>query len=102
MFYGWAGRNLEIDLTRGKIEVTEGDLRRYEKYLGGKGINARIFWERVTPDIAPFCEDLRLRFVGSKPPQMSTIPLVAPCKFNTLCENVFFLSPKTVGTRYKL
>jgi aldehyde:ferredoxin oxidoreductase len=57
MFYGWTGVNLEIDLSSGNIERTEGDRKLYEQYLGGKGTNARLFWDRVTPEVAPFSPD---------------------------------------------
>lgn len=53
MFYGWTGVNLEVDLTSGNIESTEGDRKLYEQYLGGKGTNARLFWERVPPEVTP-------------------------------------------------
>ena len=54
MQYGWMGRNLEIDLASGNIERREGDQDRYERYLGGKGTNAREFWNRVPPEVEPF------------------------------------------------
>ena len=57
MLYGWMGVNLEIDLSNGNIEKTEADRKTYEQYLGGKGTNVRLFWDRVTPDITPFSPD---------------------------------------------
>jgi len=57
MFYGWTGVNLEIDLSNGNIERTDGDRKTYEQYLGGKGTNAKLFWERVPPEVAPLSPD---------------------------------------------
>ena len=33
MIYGWAGTDLEVDLSKGKIERKEGDRKLYEAYL---------------------------------------------------------------------
>ena len=54
MVNGWMGITLEIDLTLGTIERKETDTDLSKAYLGGKGTNARIFWDRVTPEVEPF------------------------------------------------
>lgn len=54
MLYGWTGATLEVDLSRGSIEKRQGDRAVYESYLGGKGTNAREFWDRVGPEVDPF------------------------------------------------
>ena len=48
------GTTLEIDLTKGIIEKRETDPDLTRLFLGGKGVNARIFWERVPPETEPF------------------------------------------------
>jgi len=62
MRYGWTGINLEVDLSQGSIEKEETDSGLDETYLGGKGTNARILWDRVPPDIEPFSPDNLLIF----------------------------------------
>jgi aldehyde:ferredoxin oxidoreductase len=57
MFHGWIGLNLKIDLSQGRIIKREGGRQDYEEYLGGKGINARTFWDEVSPDTAPFASE---------------------------------------------
>ncbi|MEE9516962.1 MAG: aldehyde ferredoxin oxidoreductase N-terminal domain-containing protein [Candidatus Adiutricales bacterium] len=57
MLHGWMGSALEINLSTAQWEKTEFDSRLYESFLGGKGINARLFWDRVTPDVEPFSAD---------------------------------------------
>ncbi len=52
--YGWMGTRLEVDLSRGTIEKVEEDRSIYETFIGGKGINAKIFWDRVPPETDPF------------------------------------------------
>jgi len=60
--YGWAGNNLEIDLSQGKIERKQNDHKLYETFLGGKGIGAKLLWDRVPPGVDPFSPDNLLIF----------------------------------------
>lgn len=62
MSYGRAGNNLEIDLSRGNIEVEESDSQLDEAYLGGRGICTKMLWDRVPPEVAPFSSDNPLIF----------------------------------------
>lgn len=64
MIYGWAGADLEIDLSTGRIEKERADCELYESYLGGKGISARMLWERVPPEVDPFSPD-NLLIIGA-------------------------------------
>jgi benzoyl-CoA reductase subunit BamB len=62
MRYAETGFNLEVDLSRGNIERVETDPRDTELYLGGLGTNAKILWDRVPPEVEPFCPDNLLIF----------------------------------------
>ena len=62
MRYAETGFNLEIDLSRGNIERVETDPRETELYMGGLGTNAKILWDRVTPETEPFSPDNLLIF----------------------------------------
>ncbi|AGL01415.1 aldehyde ferredoxin oxidoreductase N-terminal domain-containing protein [Desulfoscipio gibsoniae] len=62
MRYAETGYNLEVDLTRGNIEVVQTDPRDTELYLGGLGTNAKIIWDRVPPEVEPFSPDNLLIF----------------------------------------
>ena len=64
MPYGWVGTNLEIDLTQGSIEKVKGDPEMVNTYLGGKGTNAKILWDRVGPEVDPFSPD-NLLIIGT-------------------------------------
>jgi aldehyde:ferredoxin oxidoreductase len=47
---GWCGKILKVDLSDSRI--TELDTMDYaERFLGGRGIATRIYWEEVGPDI---------------------------------------------------
>jgi aldehyde:ferredoxin oxidoreductase len=62
MLDGWAGINLEIDLSRGNIEKTEVDPKLREVFLGGRGVSSKIFWDRVSPEVPAFSPDNLLIF----------------------------------------
>lgn len=62
MRYAETGYNLEIDLSRGNIERVQSDSRLTELHLGGLGTNAKLFWDRVPPEVEPFSEENLLVF----------------------------------------
>lgn len=57
MRYGVMGVDLEIDLSRGNIEKIQSNPALTETYLGAKGTNARILWDRVPPEVDAFSPD---------------------------------------------
>lgn len=57
MAYGWTGATLEVDLSRGEVKSRPTDPALMRDYVAGKGINARILWDRVPPEMAPFSPD---------------------------------------------
>jgi len=64
MRYAETGYHLEIDLTRGNIERVETDPKETELYLGGLGTSAKLLWDRVPPEVAPFSPDNLLIFAA--------------------------------------
>jgi len=54
MRYAEVGFNLEVDLTRGSIERVATDPELAALHLGGLGSNAKLFWERVPPEVGHF------------------------------------------------
>jgi aldehyde:ferredoxin oxidoreductase len=66
--HGWTGKILHVDLSNSRI--TRFSTQPYaEKYLGGRGIASRLYWEKVTPEVKAFDPENRLIFM--------TGPLVA-------------------------
>ena len=47
MILGYAGKCLEINLTNGKIEDVKFDDAVLKDYIGGRGLAARILWDRL-------------------------------------------------------
>jgi aldehyde:ferredoxin oxidoreductase len=56
------GKILHIDLSNSQISVIPTELYA-EKYLGGRGIASRLYWEKVTPDVKAFDAANRLIFM---------------------------------------
>ena len=96
MRYGETGRRLEVDLSSGGIEVVETDPRLTELHLGGQGTAARILWDRVTPEIAPFSTDNVLVFSTGL---LTGIPLpgVNRTSINSICPQTNLFSHSTMG-----
>jgi aldehyde:ferredoxin oxidoreductase len=66
--YGWIGKILNVDLTT--CRTTELETKAYaDKYIGGRGIASRIYWEKVPPEVKAFDSENYLIFM--------TGPLVA-------------------------
>jgi aldehyde:ferredoxin oxidoreductase len=52
--YGWTGKILWVDLTKKKITSVPTSNYEPEKYLGGVGLNTKIFWEMGCPKVDAF------------------------------------------------
>jgi len=52
--YGWTGKILWVDLTTKKITSVPTSNYEPEKYLGGVGLNTKIFWEMGCPAVDAF------------------------------------------------
>ncbi|MFH0941949.1 MAG: aldehyde ferredoxin oxidoreductase N-terminal domain-containing protein [Chloroflexota bacterium] len=51
--YGWAGKLLRVDLSSGKL--TDIPTTEYvPKFLGGRGLACKIYWDEVSPGVGAF------------------------------------------------
>lgn len=46
---GYAGKWLDVDLTREKIDQISFDEKILSKYIGGRGLAAKVLWDRLGP-----------------------------------------------------
>ncbi len=51
---GWSGRLLDIDLSSGSYSVSDIDSAFLRKYVGGRGLAARLLWELNDAGVNPF------------------------------------------------
>ena len=60
--FGYAGRILRVDLSSRRIaSVPTSDYAT--RFLGGRGIAAKVYWDEVAPEVKAFDPDNRLMFV---------------------------------------
>jgi aldehyde:ferredoxin oxidoreductase len=52
--YGWAGKILQVDLTNQTINKVPTANFRPEAFIGGVGLNAKIFWDLGCPKVDAF------------------------------------------------
>jgi aldehyde:ferredoxin oxidoreductase len=60
--YGYAGNILKVNLSSRKISSVP-TIDYATRFLGGRGIAARVYWEEVAPEIKAFDPENRLMFV---------------------------------------
>ena len=53
MPFGWTGKILRIDLSRGEVSV-DATLPYTQAFIGGRGIAAKILYDECGPEIRPF------------------------------------------------
>jgi len=80
--YGWMGTILRVDLTSGKIEKEPLSDRLRLNYIGGRGINSRILYDSVGPDVDALSPENVLIFgtgtvVGTIAPSAGRITVTA-------------------------
>jgi len=70
---GYAGKILEVDLTSGKISKASVDDKTLRKFIGGSGLAAKLFLDRVSPQAEPLSPQNTL-FVMTGPLQGTNLP----------------------------
>lgn len=61
MPYGYAGKVLRIDLSAGAVSESPTS-EHADRFLGGRGLAAKIYWDEVPPSATAFDEENRLIF----------------------------------------
>ncbi len=89
--HGWAGKILRVNLS--KTEIKQVSTQQYaERYLGGRGIASRLYWETVAPEVKAYDPENRLIFM--------TGPLVATGTQAANRLSVVGKSPMTIPEKY--
>lgn len=87
MSFGWSGRILRVDLS--KKESTIEAIDPYTSFIGGRGINTKILYDEVGPDVGPFDPENRLIFglgvlTGTPAPTSSRTAITTLCPNGTI------------------
>ncbi|MBA7504293.1 putative oxidoreductase YdhV [subsurface metagenome] len=70
---GYTGKILEVNLTSGKISQTSVDDETLRKFIGGSGLAAKLFLDRVSPQVEPLSPQNTL-FIMTGPLQGTNLP----------------------------
>ena len=63
---GYAGKILYIDLTKEEIKKQPLDLNMAKNFLGGFGLNCKLAWDLLDPNVDPYSPD-NIIFIGMGP-----------------------------------
>jgi aldehyde:ferredoxin oxidoreductase len=88
---GYAGKWLDVDLTKDKIKEVEYSDKILEQYLGGRGLAAKVLWDKVGdkyPDLDPLAPE--------SPLMVYTGPMTGIYPGSRIC--VSGKSPVSMGT----
>jgi aldehyde:ferredoxin oxidoreductase len=61
--FGYAGKILNVDLSQGTLADT-ATIDYADRFVGGRGVAAKIYWDAVPPRVKPFDPENRLIFVN--------------------------------------
>ena len=70
---GYTGKTIEVDLAGRKIEFSDPPDEIKIKFIGGSGLGARLFLDRVDPRVDPFSPD-NILFILTGPITGTTLP----------------------------
>lgn len=71
--FGYAGKILRVDLTSGTYKVEDLNLDLAIKYIGGRGLGSKIFFDEVDPNVEPFSPENKL-IVATGPLSGTPVP----------------------------
>ncbi len=60
---GWIGKVLRVDLSKGDYADEELDLDLAEKFIGGRGLATKLFFDEVDPKVDPLSPENKLIFM---------------------------------------
>jgi len=103
-FFGYAGKIAHIDLSSQKIRIVPLSTSYIPEFLGGYGINNRLFWEYQKPNIDSFSPENTI-VIGTGPLVGTLIPgagkVVGTTKSPIIAspDGLYFIDNAVVGTR---
>ncbi|MFH0941968.1 MAG: aldehyde ferredoxin oxidoreductase N-terminal domain-containing protein [Chloroflexota bacterium] len=81
---GWSGKILRVDLSKKAYSTVP--TAPYTSFIGGRGINTKIVYDEVGPEVAPFDPENRLLF-GPGVLTGTPAPTASRTTVTTLCPN---------------
>ena len=87
---GYSGKILKVDLSSQKLTEVPTSLYA-ERFIGGRGMAAKIYWDEVSPSVKPFDPDNRL-IITTGP--LTGIPGLAASRW-AICAKSPITTPET-------
>ncbi|RLI25250.1 aldehyde ferredoxin oxidoreductase [Candidatus Bathyarchaeota archaeon] len=80
--YGWCGKILYVDLSRSKVSEKPLSDELRARFIGGRGINAKLLWDIAKPGVEPFSPENPLIF-GTGPLTGTIVPMTGRATVTT-------------------
>jgi aldehyde:ferredoxin oxidoreductase len=93
---GYAGQILNIDLTKEEIKKEPLDMDMARKFLGGFGLNCKLAWDRLDPEVDPYSPK-NMIFMGMGPMLGTPAPVANKCSVVSKWPSTGTISPGTAG-----
>ena len=100
-FHGYAGKAAHIDLTTGEMSVSFPTGDELSKYLGGKGLAAKIIYDAFTGKVEPFSDE-NLIVITTSPLNASTAPSSSRFNISTISPLTGLLVSSNCGGSFGL
>jgi len=97
--YAWAGTILRVDLSSGQIEKEPLDENLRRNYIGGRGINSKILYDEVGPDVGALDPENRLIY-GTSPLVGTSCPSANRCTITAKSPYTDILGDGNVGGHF--
>ena len=92
---GYYGRMLEVNLSDGSVEVTKIADSDIKNFIGGRGLGAKILWDRLKPGTDPLSPENKLMFM---PGPFSGLPIPSSSRTCVVTKST---RTSAVGEMYK-
>jgi aldehyde:ferredoxin oxidoreductase len=93
---GYAGQILTIDLTKEEVTKERLDLDMARKFLGGFGLNCKLAWDRLNPEVDPYSPE-NIIFMGMGPLLGTAAPASNKHSVMSKWPSTAAISPGTAG-----
>ncbi len=97
--HGWTGRILDIDLTTGALRTGSLSRELALSFLGGRGLNSKILFDRVAPGLDPLSPD-NVYCIAPGPLSGTVLGMTSRMEVSTLSPYSGILGDGNAGERF--
>ncbi|NLW81297.1 MAG: aldehyde ferredoxin oxidoreductase family protein [Desulfovibrionales bacterium] len=97
--FGWTGRILDIDLSSGAIREQSLSLDLARAFLGGRGLNSKVLFDRIPPGLDPLSPD-NVYCIAPGPLSGTALGMTSRVEVSTLSPYSGILGDGNAGERF--